>query len=62
MSRWNRTKAFHNEVQHTPNKVIDEYAAKGYRYVGWIPAVEYADRLMKIDLIFEKETGDDTNE
>ena len=33
--------------------VIDEYAAKGYRYAGWIPCK--TDNLLdeKVDLIFE---------
>lgn len=37
-------------------KVIDEYAAKGYRYVGWIPS-STSNMLSgvpeEIDLIFE---------
>ncbi len=35
-------------------KIIDEYAAKGYRYVGFIPTVisDYG-KFKAIDLIFE---------
>lgn len=34
--------------------VIDEYAAKGYRYVGYIPTLSDATgKIDRIDLIFE---------
>ncbi len=35
-------------------KIIDEYAAKGYRYAGYIPAVinDYG-KFKDLDLIFE---------
>lgn len=37
-------------------EMIDKYASRGYRYVGYIPT-QMTDfgKLMKIDLIFEKE-------
>lgn len=37
-------------------KIIDEYAAKGYRYVGFIPT-KMADygMIKEMDLIFEKD-------
>ena len=35
-------------------KIIDEYAAKGYRYAGYIPTLTNADgKIHEIDLIFE---------
>ncbi len=37
-------------------KVIDEYAAKGYRYVGWFPTKSsnlLEGVIEKVDLIFE---------
>lgn len=37
-------------------KIIDEYAAKGFRYVGYIPAnMDSHGRYRNIDLVFEKE-------
>lgn len=37
-------------------KVIDDYAKRGYRYVGYIPTeIDAKGCLRKIDLIFEKE-------
>lgn len=38
-------------------KTIDEYAAKGYRYVGWFPAKSsnvLEGVIQEVDLIFEK--------
>ncbi len=35
-------------------KIIDEYAAKGYRYAGYIPTLINGDgKIYEIDLIFE---------
>ncbi|MED9966671.1 MAG: DUF4177 domain-containing protein [Blautia sp.] len=35
-------------------RIIDEYAAKGYRYVGYIPTdITCSGQLTKMDLIFE---------
>ncbi|MBQ4529418.1 MAG: DUF4177 domain-containing protein [Lachnospiraceae bacterium] len=35
-------------------KIIDEYAAKGYRYVGYIPTeIDGYGKMDNIDLIFE---------
>lgn len=35
-------------------QIIDEYAAKGYRYVGYIPTnISDYGKIKKIDLIFE---------
>lgn len=37
-------------------QIIDEYAQKGYRYVGYIPTViEEFGKIKDMDLIFEKE-------
>lgn len=37
-------------------QIIDEYAAKGWRYAGYVPtAITGEGRIYKIDLIFEKE-------
>lgn len=36
--------------------IIDEYAAKGYRYVGFIPTnMNDNGKIREIDLIFEKD-------
>lgn len=36
--------------------IIDEYAAKGYAYVGYIPTkISDYGKIKEIDLIFEKE-------
>ncbi len=41
-------------VEH--QKIIDEYAAKGYRYVGYIPTVIRDDgTITTMDLVFEKD-------
>lgn len=38
-------------------KIIDEYAAKGYRYVGNIPTyMDAHGRIVEMDLIFEIDT------
>lgn len=40
--------------EHRP--VIDEYAAKGWRFAGWLPAKSTDHgKITKVDLIFEKE-------
>lgn len=37
-------------------KIIDEYAANGYRYVGYIPTVlDDFGKIKDIDLIFEQD-------
>lgn len=37
-------------------KIIDEYAAKGYRYVGYIPTdTDGYGKINNIDLIFESD-------
>lgn len=37
-------------------RIIDEYAAKGYRYVGYIPTnIDVYGKMDNIDLIFELE-------
>lgn len=37
-------------------QIIDEYAAKGYRYVGFIPtAIRDQGTIKALDLIFEKD-------
>ncbi len=38
-------------------KIIDEYAQKGYRYVGFIPTkMSDHGKYINIDLIFEKDS------
>ena len=40
-------------------RIIDEYAAKGRRYAGFIPTVmDSYGRLKDMDLVFEMEVGD----
>lgn len=40
-------------------KIIDDYAARGYRYVGFMPtSIEGYGRITKVDLIFEMEEGE----
>lgn len=40
-------------------KIIDEYARKGYRYVGYIPMrIKLYGRTLMVDLIFEADDGD----
>ena len=37
-------------------QIIDEYALKGYRYVGYIPTkISDHGKIVKMDLIFEME-------
>lgn len=37
-------------------EIIDEYAKKGYRYVGYIPTKIHANgKIIDMDLIFEKQ-------
>lgn len=37
-------------------KIIDEYAEKGYRYVGYIPTRQGASgKIVEFDLVFETE-------
>ena len=44
-------------------QTIDTYAAQGWRYVGWFPSETRNDgTLIKADLIFEQETGEDQDE
>lgn len=41
-------------IEH--RKIIDKYAAKGYRYVGYIPTdITPNGKITEIDLIFETE-------
>ena len=50
-------RGFFGAEQEEHRKVIDEYAAKGYRYAGWVPVYIDADGKMKdIQLIFEADT------
>lgn len=36
--------------------IIDEYASKGYRYVGWIPTeIRDYGTIKSMDLVFEKD-------
>lgn len=44
-------------------KIIDEYAAKGYRYVGYIPTkIDVYGKMDNIDLIFEMEIEKELSE
>lgn len=44
-----------DNADYEHRKIIDEYAAKGWRYVGFVPARFYGGGGMKeIDLVFEK--------
>ena len=37
-------------------EIIDEYAAKGLRYVGFVPAMQSGEgRIRQYDLVFEQE-------
>lgn len=36
-------------------EIINEYAAKGYKYVGYIPTDMVNGAIIKIDLVFEKD-------
>ena len=37
-------------------QIIDEYASKGYRYVGYIPThISDYGKIIKMDLVFEKD-------
>jgi len=43
--------------------IIDEYAKKGYRYVGWFPTfVSREGVTVAVDLIFERETEREAEE
>ena len=45
-----------SELLGKHQEIIDSYAEKGYRYVGYIPTkIENAGRIMEIDLIFERD-------
>lgn len=42
-------------------ELIDRYAAKGWRYAGWVPAhIGSGGEIVQIDLIFEKEVDETT--
>lgn len=43
-----------NAEQNEHRRIIDEYAAKGYRYAGYIPIYFDTDgNLREMDLVFE---------
>ena len=51
-------KGFFSNKTTSHREIIDEYAAKGYRYVGWFPtsSINIIDGLIEeVDLIFEKD-------
>ena len=50
---------FVNNMEANHRKIIDEEAAKGWRYVGYVP-MEFSSRggISSIDLIFEREKRD----
>lgn len=38
------------------HEVIDEYATKGYRYIGYVPTlIGPSGKILKLELIFEKQ-------
>lgn len=50
------TAKFISSKSEEHRKIIDEYAAKGYRYVGYIPTkLEGYGMLSEMDLVFEKD-------
>ena len=50
---------FVNNMEATHRKIIDEEAAKGWRYVGYVPMeVASCGGMSSIDLIFEREKRD----
>ena len=46
---------FVTDEKKTARKVIDEYAAKGYRFAGIVPVNITGDGIRVFDLVFEKE-------
>jgi len=40
-------------VFDTHREIIDAYAARGYRYVGFIPTVQLNGFITEVDLVFE---------
>ena len=49
-------KAFISSKSTEHRKIIDEYAQKGYRYVGYIPVkIDSCGLLREMDLVFEKD-------
>ena len=45
---------FFGEESEEHRKIIDKYAADGYRYVGYIPVyIDMNGKLKELDLIFE---------
>ena len=47
---------FLGSVSEEHRQIIDEYAAKGYRYVGYIPTkITPHGKIVEMDLIFEIE-------
>lgn len=50
------TGRFIGAVSEEHRRIIDEYAAKGYRYVGFIPTkMSDYGKMVDMDLIFEKD-------
>ncbi len=49
-------KGFFSSESTEHRKIIDEYAQKGYRYVGYIPVkIDSCGLLREMDLVFEKD-------
>lgn len=50
------TGRFIGAVSEEHRQIIDEYAAKGYRYAGFIPAkMSDYGKIIDMDLVFEKD-------
>ncbi|MBR4456101.1 MAG: DUF4177 domain-containing protein [Solobacterium sp.] len=42
-------------------EIIDEKAAQGYRYAGYLPTtIDSSGRILSLDLIFERDTDGET--
>ena len=51
-------KGIFSNKTNTHREIIDDYAAKGYRYVGWFPTKSsniLEGVIEEVDLIFEKD-------
>ena len=54
------TNRFFGAKSEEHRKIIDDYAKKGWRYVGFIPTImsDYG-KIKDIDLVFEKDVQED---
>ena len=49
------TKGFFVGKSEEHREMILRYAAKGWRYAGWIPASQANGEILEIDLVFQRE-------